>query len=79
MELGTTEIKMTKEKQEEDDQKQKERGVRGSETKLKGMDKSSGLWNSLHSWLRPLLQGSIQICLLYPHFEGKCHFHFLIH
>ena len=38
---------MTKEKQEEDDQKQKERGVRGSETKLKGMDKSSGLRISL--------------------------------
>ena len=34
---------------------------------------------SMHSWLRPLLQGSIQICQLCPHFEGKCHFHFLIH
>ena len=35
--------------------------------------------DSMHSWLRPLLEGSIQICQLCPHFEGKCHFHFLIH
>ena len=33
----------------------------------------------LHNWLRPLLQGSIQICQLCPHFEGKYHFHFLNH
>ena len=32
----------------------------------------------LHSWLRPLQHGSIQICQLCPHFEGKCHFHFFI-
>ena len=40
---------------------------------------SPSLDKPLHSWLRPLLQGSIQICQVCPHFKGKCHFHFLIH
>ena len=36
-------------------------------------------YKSLHYWLRPIKRGQFEFANFAPHFEGKCHFHFLIH
>ena len=36
-------------------------------------------FNSMHYRLRPIKRGQFRSAIFAPHFEGKCHFHFLIH
>ena len=35
--------------------------------------------DTLHCWLRPIDRGQFGFANFAPHFEGKCHFHFLTH